>query len=431
MENEPLMIHCPQCRQKLDASSLPPFTRVNCPVCGSDLIIPKPFDGYMLENVIGEGGMATVYRALDTALNRIVAIKILRDGVGEEVKEKFLTEAKMAAKVAHPAVIAIYTCARCGDCPYIVMEYMDGTTLEKFLQESSAPLDIMQVCNWIGNLAGGLERAQKCGIIHHDIKPANMLLNRDGFVKIGDFGIAGTREEGAEKKPGKVWGSPNYLSPEKALTGKEDHTGDIYSLGASFYHLLTGQVPFPVTGNLKELLSCRIHRDPTAPHLIRSEIPEELSLFVLKMMHRVSGMRPSYQQIRLFLLDFARKNSGKRTRSASGGAAFIPERPPAGTSSSGRISSVGLPTANPKSSATAGSEGRKIEELPKKPVAVQEETPAGGNARWHYLTIFGKLLLFALFFLFVFGISRLIINSHETEKNGKSEQKNIVAEEKK
>lgn len=433
-EKASFKIYCPSCRQKLDAGSLPPFTQVNCPVCGAAFAVPKPFDSYLLEEEIGEGGMATVYRALDTALNRRVAIKILHSGLGDELNLRFLAEAKMAAKVLHPAVVSIYTCAIHEGQPYIVMEYMDGITLEKVLQ-TSEKTDIMQVCEWISDLAGGLERAEKSGIIHHDIKPANMLLDRDNHVKLGDFGIAGTLEQDQEKAPRRMWGSPHYISPEKALTGIEDHAGDIYSLGASFYHLLTMEVPFSNVKELQELLTCRAHRDPVAPHLIRNEIPEELSLFVLKMMHRVPAMRPSYHQIRIFLLDFIRKNSGIRKRVTAGGAALIPER---GSSSSSVGSSRGSsssrrsenPPLSPSSAGVKGSCGEEMR-LQEKPIAGERTSPPPARNHLRLLTALGKLVLFLLFFLFVFGISRYIMNQEEEKKEGSRKNETLVAEEKK
>ena len=412
-----LKIFCPACGQKLDVSMLPAFSHAPCPVCGNDITIPRVFDGYLLEEVVGTGGMATVYRALDLALERTVAVKILHENMGDELNQKFLSEAKMAAKVTHPSIISIYTCAICGDTPYIVMEFMDGMTLEKLLEKKeSLPLDIPQVCEWFGNLAAALERAEKNGIIHHDIKPANMLLNRDGIVKIGDFGIAETLEQSSGKKQERVWGSPNYISPEKAMTGIEDHTGDIYSLGASFYHLLTGQVPFPNTASLQELLSCRIHRDPLAPHLVRKDVPVELSAFVLKMMHRVSGMRPSYGQIRQFLQDYVRKNFLNRVRSATPGVALIAES--FSSSSSGSAGMNKLSQVVPEQESPRGSSGERqkkndVQEaaVPEAESAALQKKDGSFSLRLWILTAIGKLLFLFFFFLFVFTVTRWFIGS--------------------
>ncbi|MBR2364751.1 MAG: serine/threonine protein kinase [Lentisphaeria bacterium] len=297
-ESPPLVIFCYNCEQKLDATNLPAFSVVNCPSCQAPLIVPRWFDSYLLEEIVGEGGMATVYRALDLALDREVAIKIMSvtGDTDADFHTLFLEEARTAATINHQAVVAIYTCSVAEEKPYIVMEFMGGGSLEKVLEEKKEPLDILQVCQWMQDIAEGLERAEKYGIIHHDIKPANIMLDLEGNVKIGDFGIAQRRFDQAASSGGSenLWGSPFYVSPEKARDGVESFPGDIYSLGATFYHLLTGVPPFNGYENIEELVYVRIEKDPPLPSAIRREIPSEVDALIMKMMHRDPEKRPTY-----------------------------------------------------------------------------------------------------------------------------------------
>ena len=292
----PVKIFCHQCQQKLDVTGLQPFARMICPVCGTELIIPKWFDSYLLEEPCGIGGMATVYRALDVALDREIAVKILNpeaDDPGIQM-DAFLNEARTAATINHSAVIPIYTCGVYEEQAYIVMQFMAGGSLEAKLQLAGGPLPVEEVLQWLRDTAEGLEYAARHGIIHHDVKPGNIMLDADGNAKVGDFGIAGNLHAAAGRK--ELWGSPLYISPEKISTGTEESTGDIYSLGASFYHLLTGVPPFQ-SENQEELLWDRVRRDPVPPIQLRSDLSPTVSSLLMHMMHQQPEMRPTYAEI--------------------------------------------------------------------------------------------------------------------------------------
>ena len=289
-------IFCYHCQQKLDVTGLMPFAHINCPSCGTDLIIPKWFDTYLLEEPCGRGGMASVYRALDIALDREVAVKILNpEGSGS--MESFLNEARTAATINHSGVIPIYTCGIFENQAYIVMQFMPGGSLEQklILRKKGAAFSSEDVMHWIHDVAEGLEYAARHGIIHHDVKPGNIMLDADGNAKIGDFGIAG-RQQSPETAVKDSYGSPLYISPEKISTGKEDSSGDIYSLGATFYHLLTGIPPFQHE-NLEELLWIRVKQNPVAPHQLRPGISPLISSLIMRMMHRNPDSRPGYPEI--------------------------------------------------------------------------------------------------------------------------------------
>ena len=308
-----LKISCHRCLQKLDVTYLEPFAHFNCPACNGDLIVPKWFDNYLLEEPGGIGGMARVYRALDLALDREVAIKVLNPEVANEKErnELFLHEARTAATINHYAVIPIYTCGTFEEQPYIVMQYMAGGSLEEKLTAGKGLIPVNDVLQWMRDVAEGLDNASRHGIIHHDIKPGNIMLDPDGNAKVGDFGIAqALRDTRAEKvfELTKSWISPHYVSPEKVLSGKEDARGDIYSLGATFYNLITGFTPYD-HNDVDELIKLRLQKDPVAPHQHRSEIPSEISRLILSMMFRDPEKRPSYREI-VKTLNTCLKNRG-------------------------------------------------------------------------------------------------------------------------
>ena len=288
-------IFCHHCQQKLEVTGLQPFAHIDCPACGTDLIVPKWFDNYLLEEPCGRGGMSSVYRALDIALDREVAVKIM-DPKGPGGQDGFLNEARTAATINHSCVIPIYTCGIYEGQAYIVMQFMTGGSLEqKLLLTKGAPLAVNDVIQWIHDAAEGLEYAANHGIVHHDVKPGNIMLDADGNAKIGDFGIA-VRNQTREEQLKNSYGSPLYISPEKVSTGLEDSSGDIYSLGATFYHLLTGTPPFQHE-NLEELLWVRVKQNPVAPHQLRPGISPLISALIMRMMHHSPEMRPQYPEI--------------------------------------------------------------------------------------------------------------------------------------
>ncbi len=303
-------ISCYNCGQKLDLTDLEPFSTIECPSCSVNIIVPQWFDNYLLEEPGGEGGMATVYRALDLTLDREVAIKVLNKEMSSELEKSklFLHEARTAATLNHYAVLPIYTCGEFKGQPYIVMQFMEGGSLDKQLQLANGRLPINDVARWIRDIAEGLDNARRHGIIHHDVKPANIMLDRDGNVKIGDFGIAQAMHNSRSKDVDaitRLWSSPHFVSPEKVVAGKEDHLGDIYSLGATFYNLITGRTPFE-NENIKELVKFKLANDPPDPRKYRPEIPEQLSSLILAMMSRSTELRPNYRDIINTLTKFLR-----------------------------------------------------------------------------------------------------------------------------
>lgn len=295
-EDSVVKIVCPNCGQKLDVTRLEPFTKLDCPACGGEVIVPLPFGDLLLEEPIGSGGTASVYRALDLTLDREVAVKMLKEEIAARPGhvKMFLKEARSAASVNHPNVVPIYSCGEAEGRPYLVMQFMAGLSLDRALQSSPGGLPLEEAVRVAVEAARGLEAAHKHGIIHHDVKPGNILVDADGKVRIGDFGLAeALRGDSAEEGGDDArWITPYYVSCERVLTGKEDHRGDIYSFGATVYHLLSGCPPFEGKDS-REIAWARTKGTlPIAPNEIRPDIPGALSDYVLRLLAPDPGERP-------------------------------------------------------------------------------------------------------------------------------------------
>jgi eukaryotic-like serine/threonine-protein kinase len=199
---------------------------------------------YAIERTLGTGGMAVVYLARDEELGRPVAIKVLveRFSGDEEFRERFVREARMAAGLAHPNIVSIYDAGEEDGKPFIVMEYVEGTTLaDEVARRKRIPPD--EVVDLALQACGALAHAHDAGLVHRDVKPQNLLLRTDGVLKIADFGIARTADATSLTQVGTVLGTAQYLSPEQAAGEQVTAAADLYSLGAVLYELLTGQPP--------------------------------------------------------------------------------------------------------------------------------------------------------------------------------------------
>lgn len=240
-------------------------------------------DRYEILEVIGEGGMAIVYRALDHRLNRDVAVKIMRDEMAadEEFRRRFCTESHAVAMLSHPNIVAVYDVSHNDNVEYIVMELVDGITLKQYI-ERKGMVAWKEVVHFTKQISKALAHAHERGIIHRDIKPQNIMLLRDGTIKVGDFGIAALENEVYENN-GEAIGSIHYIAPEQARGECPDARSDIYSLGVMMYEMLTGGLPF--TGNtLGEIAVQHMNAKPVPPHEKNPEIPLELERITLKAM---------------------------------------------------------------------------------------------------------------------------------------------------
>ena len=234
---------CSKCRHEMDIEGREPFTTVACEKCGTMLTVPVMLGSFLLLERMGAGGMGAVYRGLDTSLNRFVGIKVMKSALGEDAKlvESFLREAQAAAALNHRNIVQIYSCGQEKGQPYIVMELVTGGKLSNLFTKEK-PIDEELLLKLSLGVAEGLSAANEVGLVHGDIKPENILIDQAGTPKIVDFGLA--QFVNAQKDRGEIWGTPYYISPERARGNKADHRSDIYSLGATMFHALAGIPPF-------------------------------------------------------------------------------------------------------------------------------------------------------------------------------------------
>src|SRR5689334_1372972 len=229
-------------------------------------------DRYELEELVGTGGMSSVYRAHDSLLERHVALKVMHEqllGEGEHV-ERFRREARLAAQLSHPNIVTVIDRGEQEGRQFIVFEYVEGENL-KALVEREAPLAEREAIKLALQVADGLAFAHAHGLVHRDVKPQNVLLTEDGRAKVTDFGIARSIDvQHGLTQTGTVMGTSDYISPEQARGGQVDASSDIYSLGAVLYELLTGDVPFP--GDNFVSVAMRHINDP--PPSVRERRPE-------------------------------------------------------------------------------------------------------------------------------------------------------------
>lgn len=257
-------------------------------------------DRYEIIELIGSGGMANVYKALCHRLNRYDAVKIMRDetAANTELRRRFCAESQAVAMLSHPNIVSVYDVSHSDDVEYIVMELIEGITLKQYLQKKSV-LEPAEVLDFTIQIAKALEHAHSKGIIHRDIKPQNIMLLKDGMIKVADFGIA-SLESDIEENNGEAVGSVHYIAPEQARGQAPDARSDIYSLGIVMYEMLTGKLPYIGTSDV-EVAVKHMNTDPVSPRELVPDIPEELERICLKAMN--SDMDKRYQTASELLAD--------------------------------------------------------------------------------------------------------------------------------
>ena len=257
---------------------------------------------YEMVEKIGNGGMATVYKAIDKVLKRNVAVKILRDEftTDEEFIKRFEVEAQSAARLTHPNIVSIYDVGVEGNLYYIVMELIQGKTLKEIIIEERGPLPWKWSVNVAIQIASALEMAHRNNIIHRDIKPHNIIITEDGIAKVTDFGIAKAVSNSTITAFGTTIGSVHYFSPEHARGGYTDAKSDLYSLGVVMYEMMTGKVPFdadtPVSVALKHM-----QEEPEEPIEVNPNIPTAVNKIIMKAMQKDTTLR--YQSATEMLVD--------------------------------------------------------------------------------------------------------------------------------
>ena len=237
------MVSCPNCGAAVGILDVEPLARVPCPECGERIRATRFYNHFELRETLGTGGMGTVYKAHDMQLDRDVALKLLRKDLGPEYANQLQHEARITASVNHPHVVQVFSFGRDHEQYYLVMELVDRGTLDDLIAERKK-LTEEEVLRAGIEVARGLRAAYKKGLIHRDVKPANILFNDDGMAKISDFGLAGIVEPHEQTSGGIIWGTPYYVAPERLNNQPEDFRSDIYSLGATLFHAVAGRPPF-------------------------------------------------------------------------------------------------------------------------------------------------------------------------------------------
>ena len=266
-------------------------------------------DRYEILETIGSGGMAVVYKATDLRLNRFVAVKILRDELARdaEFRARFQTEAQAVAMLSHPNIVSVYDVSHSEDVEYIVMELIEGVTLMQYMLKKG-PLGWKEALHFSVQISKALEHAHEKGIVHRDIKPQNVMLLRDGTIKVADFGIAAL-ESAQEQRSEQTVGSVHYIAPEQARGEQPDTRSDIYSLGVVMYEMLTGKMPYD--GETAEQIALKhIAGLATPPQELNPDIPDELARITLKAMNAdISGRYQTAGELLHDLEEFRRQQS--------------------------------------------------------------------------------------------------------------------------
>lgn len=295
--SEPVIQTCSKCGALIDVSDQEPFSLVHCAACGEGTRARRSFDHFQIEEILGAGGMGAVYLALDTSLNRKVALKLLRKehSLNPTFVQQFKTEAAVTASINHPHVIKVYSSGEDHGLLYIAMELVDKGSLDDLITRQNKVSET-QVLEVGIQIAQGLQAALDCGLIHRDIKPSNILFCDDKTSKIVDFGLAALMDE-AGKVGGDIWGTPYYVAPEKLDGRPEDLRSDIYSLGATLFHALAGRPPFEAeTASivaLKHLKSQVVSIQSFAP-----DVSSATAYVINKMVHKDPEQRyQSYKDL--------------------------------------------------------------------------------------------------------------------------------------
>jgi eukaryotic-like serine/threonine-protein kinase len=244
-------------------------------------------DRYRLERRLGVGGMATVQLAFDTRLERYVAVKLLAEHLAEDASfvSRFKREALAAARLVHPNIVQVFDFGldEASNRQFIVMEHVDGQSCAEILRDQGA-LPVGEAMSILTQSCRGLDYAHRNGVVHRDVKPGNLLRNREGVVKLADFGIAKAAEQSDITKTGSVLGTAAYLAPEQARGEPAGPPADLYALGVVSYQLLTGRLPYDA-GSLTDLARQQHSGPPRSPHDVDPSVPVELSQAVVQALH--------------------------------------------------------------------------------------------------------------------------------------------------
>ena len=303
MSDTPLkMVTCSGCESKaFIPGDLPPLSTVACPKCGHEIMMPMMIKHFELRSKVGSGGHGKVYRAWDKVLERLVAIKLMRKELSQDAAalESFYREARACASLNHTNIIHIYAFDEFEGQLYLVMELADQGSLDSRIDQHQRLAEVKVLDIGI-KIASALDLALRHNLLHRDIKPGNILFNADDEPKLVDFGLARSAE--AEPESSTVTeGTPYYVAPEKIKRERETFLSDMYSLGCTMYHAITGHVPFEAP-SVEELVAAHVHTPLTPPNQVLPEITQLTSDALSKVLAKNPADRfLSYQDLILSL----------------------------------------------------------------------------------------------------------------------------------
>ena len=316
--------------------------------------IPRLLGGkYEVDTELGRGGMGVVFRGRDTMLKRPVAIKVLPPQLTLDTSfvRRFQQEAITAANLRHPNIVTIHDVGNQDGFYYIVMEFIEGTTVEQWIHDHG-PMSPQQAGHVLHQITDALDHAHQSGLIHRDIKPANIMLNPSGHATLMDFGLVRAGEAGLTGT-GIVVGTPDYMAPEQALGQPIDRRTDIYALGVVVYRMLTGQVPFARSSSMATIYA-HVHEPPPPLRQIRSDIPKPIEAVVLKTLAKKPANR--YQTAGQLAADFGTALAGKMPA----GLTAVTTPPPGAVTKAGNANVKSAASSSPRviSHASSGAPAR-------------------------------------------------------------------------
>jgi hypothetical protein len=308
---------CPACGTVVDVTDLEPLVNVACPSCGAKFRVERAFDNFVVVETLGVGGMGSVYKARDTRLDRFVALKLLRKELSADPTEaaRLEQEARVTAAVNHPNVVQVYSTGTDHGQIYLVMELVEHGSLDDLMAQTPRVPEA-QVLETGIQVAKGLQAAHSKGLIHRDVKPANILFADAQTAKIGDFGLAVAAEQKAEAQQ-EIWGTPYYVAPERLNNEPEDVRSDIYSLGATLFHAIAGRPP--IDGESTSATELRRLKDnPPDLRTIAPDVSRETSRVINKMLAPAPADRyPTYAALITDLQAAAGAMSGTKIKRKS------------------------------------------------------------------------------------------------------------------
>lgn len=278
-----------------------------------DKLIGKRLDGrYLIQSLVGVGGMANVYRGVDEKTGNAIAVKVLKEEFldNEELVRRFKNESKAISILDHPNIVKVYDVSVTDRLQYIVMEYVDGITLKEYLKQRGGALTWKETVHFATQVLGALQHAHSKGIIHRDVKPQNIMLLADGSIKMMDFGIARFSRAQSQTVSDKAIGSVHYISPEQAKGDKTDARTDLYSVGVMLYEMLSGRLPFDGDGAVS--IAIMQISDKAKPLEVAPNVPEGLRQITEKAMEKDPAKRYQSAQEMLDAIEEFKHNPSVR-----------------------------------------------------------------------------------------------------------------------